>query len=210
MENILLTLVVVLLVLLLFMMGGLAVLGWRLLQKKNAAPTPPPLPQENAAPALPQSENERLHPEIRKRMQEAQALKVRLHAEATCHLHPKEPSEGACAICDQYFCKACLKSQQTLLFCREHIGIYLDAQWSEVHSVKSTPQNPEAGVEVVEWKKSTWEREALPMFIQTHYKINLDGDQIESWVVLFARQAEQDEIKKRVSSTFRRSPALNQ
>lgn len=210
MENILLTLVVVLLVLLLFMMGGLAVLGWRILQKKNEPTTPPPVPLEATSPTLAQAESDRLHPEIRKRMQEAQVLKARQHAEATCHLHPKEPSEGACAICDHYFCKSCLKSQQTLLFCREHIALYLNSEWSEVHSVKSTPQDPEAGVAVVEWKKATWEREALPMFIQTHYKINLEGDQIESWVVLFARQAEQEEIKKRVSSTFRRPPALDQ
>lgn len=209
MENILLTLVVVLLVLLLFMMGGLAVIGWRILNKKTTA-TPPPLPAEAAPAVATTAEIERMHPEIRKRMLEAQALKAQQHAEANCHLHPKEPSEGACAICDHYFCKSCLKSQQSLLFCREHVNLYLNSDWTEVHSIKSTPQDPEAGVAVVEWKKGMWERESLPMYIQTHYKINLEGDQIESWVVLFARGKEQEEIKKRVNSTFRRPPALDQ
>jgi len=208
MENILLTLVVVLLVLLVFMMGGLFILGWKLLKNKTQSTnysaqsdTPPEVPADAI--------DERLHPEIKKRMEEAKRLKAQMHIEATCFHHPKEPSEGACAICDRYYCKACLKSHQNLLFCREHVAIFLNSQWNEIHSVKSTPQNPEAGVEVVEWKKGIWETEGTPMFIQTHYKINVDGDQIESWVVLFARDNEKDEMKKRLG-ILRHPTALDQ
>ena len=197
MENVLLTLVIVLLVLLVFMMGGAIFVGWRLLQKKS---TPPELSvEDNEIPSAKLPDLERLHPEVQKRMLEAQRIKARLHAEATCHVHPKEPSEGACAICDQYFCKSCLKIHGNLLFCREHVAIFLNAPWSEVHSVKSTPQEPEAGVAVVEWKKKIWEQESIPLYVQTHYKINLDGDQIESWLVVFARELDAPQVKKQLA-----------
>jgi hypothetical protein len=185
MENILLTLVIVLLVLLLFMMSGLALLGWKLLNKDNNS-------------ASKEIEDGKIHPEIKRRMLEARALKAKQHIEASCHLHPKEPSEGSCAICAEYFCKSCLKSQQSLLFCREHLNLYLNSPWSEVCNVKSSPTDPEAGVELIDWKKKLWDSEGTPTFIQTHYKINVDGDQIESWVVLFAREKETDEVRKRL------------
>jgi hypothetical protein len=205
MENILLTLIVVLLVMLLFAIGGAAVVGWKLLQKRPAHQAP-------ALPSRPEAEvaHDKLHPEIRRRMEEARKLKELAHPEATCRIHTREPSEGACAICDQYFCKSCLKPQQSLLFCKEHVALYLGANWVEIHSVKSSPQDPEAGVDLVEWKKTLWEKETKPSYIQTHYKINLEGDQIESWVVLYVREQEREEMKKRVSSSFRHSPAIDQ
>lgn len=198
MENILLTLVVVLLVMLLIMMAGLFFLGWKLLKNKGTPPSTPEPLSEGLSSSVPSID--RLHPEIVKRIEDAKALKTKIRIEATCHNHPKEPSEAACAICDKYFCKSCLKSHQNLLFCREHIALYLNSHWEEVYSVKSTPNNPEAGVVIVDWKKEVWEAESLPLFVQTHYKINVDGDQIESWVVLFSRVDEKEEIKKRLTA----------
>ncbi len=198
MENILLTLVVVLLVMLLIMMVGLFYVGWKILKNKNSATVIENKTTTDQNSSLPNID--RLHPEIIKRMEDAKALKDKIRFEATCHNHPKEPSEGACAICDKYFCKSCLKSHQNLLFCREHISLYLNSHWEEVYSVKSTPNNPEAGVIIVDWKKEIWDTESLPLFVQTHYKINVDGDQIESWVVLFSRVDEKDDIKKRLTA----------
>lgn len=191
MENILLTIVVVLLVVLLILLIGLAYLGLRLLKSKNESPDEPALLHDD-----------RLHPDIKLRLSEVKTAKRKLRAEATCVVHPKEPSEGSCAICSQYFCQSCLKPQQSLLFCREHVSIYLSSSWVEVHSVKSNPHDPEAGVELVEWKKRLWDSENLPTIIQTHYKINVDGDQIESWVVLLAREKEVTDVKERLANSL--------
>jgi hypothetical protein len=133
-------------------------------------------------------------------MEEAKHIKNIALNEATCHLHPKEPSEGACAICDRYFCRHCLKSHQNLNFCKEHINLFLNNEWSEVFTLKSTPDDPEAGVRVVEWKKQQWVNNEQPLFIQTHYKINVDGDQIESWVVLFSRTTDKEKIKEQLAN----------
>lgn len=188
MDHVLLTLVVVLLVVLIILMGSIVFLGFKLLKEHSAVKVNTP----------PSSETDKFHPEIQKRMNEAKKLKEQLMIEATCHLHPKEPSEGACAICDKHYCKSCLKAHENLLFCREHVNIYLNFKWSDVFTLKSTPDDPEAGVRVVEWKKKTWEELSIPLFIQTHYKINIDGDQIESWVVLFSRETDKDEVSRRL------------
>lgn len=192
MENVLLTLVVILLVLVLIMLIGLAVLGIKLLRARSlgSADAPPPVPTA--------SDSDRFHPEIRKRMEEAQLVRRKQMVEATCANHPNEPSEGACAICSKYFCESCLKSHGTLTFCREHLNVFLSSDWGEAYTVKSTPDDPEAGVKVVEWKNSVWEAEGTPTYVETHYKINVEGDHIESWIVLFAREAELADIKKRL------------
>lgn len=191
MENILLTIVVVLLVLLLILLVGLGYLGLRLLRTKTQTADEPALLHDD-----------RLHPDIKLRLAEAKTAKRKLREEATCVVHQKEPSEGSCAICNQYFCQSCLKPQQSLLFCREHVSIYLSSSWAEVHSVKSNPHDPEAGVELVDWKKRLWDAENIPAIIQTHYKINVDGDQIESWVVLLAREKEAAEVKDRLANSL--------
>ena len=194
MENILLTLVVILLVIVMIMLIGLGVLGYKILRDRNSS-TVPETPAATSPDAL-----SRFHPEVRKRMEEAQFVKKKAQLEATCHLHPQEPSEGSCAICARYFCVSCLKTHGTLTFCREHIHVFLSGNWEEVYTVKSTPDHPEAGVKVVEWKNRTWEELGTPLYLETHYKINVEGDMIESWVVLFARAAEKAEIKKRLQT----------
>lgn len=190
MENILLTLVVILLVLVLIMLAGLAVLGWKMLKEQK--------PTLSAHDASVDTSLDRFHPEVRKRMEEAKKARSQSMEEANCHLHPQEPSEGGCGICDNYFCRSCLKTHRNLVFCREHYNVFLGAEWEEAHTVKSTPQDPEAGVQLVEWKKKLWKEEAIPMYLETHYKINVDGDKIESWVVSFARAVEIPDIKKRL------------
>lgn len=189
MENVLLTLVVVLLILVLIMLAGMAVLGWRMWQGKisGGAPTSlPPIPNDD----------DRYPPEIRQRMEEARRMRASALVEATCHLHPQEASEGACAVCDQYFCRSCLKPHRNLTFCREHLNVYLSTHWTEVHTVPSTPLDPEAGVVLVEWKKKVWQEQALPLYLETHYKIHVDGDRIESWMVLFARETDAITVRK--------------
>jgi len=182
MENILLTLVIILLVILIIVIIAAVFFALKLFPKLKETK-----PEDN------------YHPDIKKRMLEVNKLKQKLILEANCHLHPQEPSEAACAICDDYFCKSCIKTYENKHFCKEHSMLFLNFQWKDVFTLKSTPDDPEAGVRVVEWKKKIWKNEAIPLYIQTHYKIDVDGDQIESWVVLFARESEEVAIKERLA-----------
>lgn len=182
MENILLTLVIILLVILIILLIGAVLFALKLLPKLQE-----------------KSPSENFHPDIKKRMSEAQKIKEKLILEANCHLHPQEPSEAACAICDDYFCKACIKTYENKNFCKEHSSYFLNFKWKDVYTLKSTPSDPEAGVRLVEWKKSIWKTDAIPLYIQTHYKIDVDGDEIESWVVLFSKEEEAEIIKIRLT-----------
>ncbi len=191
MENVLLTLVVVLLVMVLLMLAGVAILTWKLLRRGSGT--------LEAAPATSAAASEsRYHPAIRQRLAEAQLAAAHQVSDSMCALHPQEPAEGSCAICDRAFCRVCLKPHRTLLFCREHLNTFLSAPWSEVHTVKSSTTDPEAGVRLVEWKKTQWHTQGIPLFLETHYKINVDGDMIESWVVLFAREVDREAVKERL------------
>jgi len=188
MENVLLTLVVILLVLVLIMLAGIAVLGWRIWCERQAA-------LSATTPAV-SKEEERYPVEIRQRMDEARRIRASNILEASCHLHPQEPSEGACAVCDLYFCQSCLKPHRNLNFCREHLNVFLSSQWIEIHTVPSTPQEPDAGVALVEWKKRIWQEQALPLYLETHYKIHVDGDRIESWMVVLSRETDAISVRK--------------
>ncbi len=182
MENILLTLVIVLLVVLIVVLIAAVLFAMKLVpQLKAKTPT------------------DNFHPDIKKRISEAQKIKDKLILEANCHLHPSEPSEAACAICDDYFCKSCIKTYENKHFCKEHSAYFLNFKWRDVYTLKSTPDDPEAGVRVVEWKKRIWKDESIPLYVQTNYKIDVDGDQIESWVVLFSKESDSEEVKKRLT-----------
>ena len=176
------------------MLVGLVVVGVRLLKAK------PQQSQPEALTPVVVDDKDRFHPEIRKRMEAAQFIRRREMIESTCANHPNEPSEGGCAICAKYFCVNCLKTHGILNFCREHYNVFLSANWSEAYTVKSTPDDPEAGVKVVDWKNKVFETEGTPTYVETHYKINVEGDQIESWIVLFARETEVVDIKKRLQT----------
>ena len=182
MENILLTLVIILLVILIIVFVIAILFAMKIMPNLKSAP-----------------QNDSYHPDIKIRMSEAQRIKDKLILEANCHLHPSEPSEAACAICDDYFCKSCIKTYENKHFCKDHATLFLNFKWKDVYSLKSTPDDPEAGVRVVEWKKRIWLNENLPLYVQTHYKIDVDGDQIESWVVLFSREVDSDSIKNRLT-----------
>lgn len=182
MENILLTLVIILLVVLIVVLVVAILFAMKII------------------PSLKQSSpSDSFHPEIKQRMSEAQKMKAKLILEANCHLHPREPSEAACAICDDYFCKSCIKTFENKHFCKEHSSLFLNFQWKDIFTLKSTPDDPEAGVRVVEWKKLIWKKESIPLYVQTHYKIDVDGDQIESWVVVFARECDSQSMKERLT-----------
>lgn len=194
MENILLTLVVVLLVLVLFMLAGVVVLGWKIMRKQIPGQFPPPLPTD--VPVAAKDPTAHFHPEARERLSEARRL-ASLN-EAICSNHPEQSSEGACAICDRHFCRGCLKNFGNLVFCREHHRVFTSTEWEEIRSLKSDPAHPEAGVALVEWKKRLWESDGMPLYVETHYKIDVHGDHIESWVVLYARKSEKGEVMKRL------------
>lgn len=112
-----------------------------------------------------------------------------------CHNHKETASVGSCLICEDVFCEKCLIEHEGLYFCREHFKIFANHKWTTITDVKTTPDNPEDGLYVWDFKRYLWKEKLLPTFVLTHYKINVENDYIESYVQLNVIDKDADELK---------------
>lgn len=191
MENTTLTLIVITNLLLVLFLGIFGFLIYRLIrdQKKNSATPVDPADSPD---------HPDYHPAILERLKEAQKIKAKTRrAELFCPNHPDEPGEVTCGICDRLFCQACIKPFKSLHFCREHLPLVMNHQWEEVMTVKTSTQDPEHGVRIYETKKKIFESDDLPTYVETHYKINVDQDSIETYLVIFAISEQLEKIKEK-------------
>lgn len=138
------------------------------------------------------------HPEVLKRMKDIEKVKHK-RAELFCPNHPEEPGEVSCAICDHIFCKSCVKPFKTMHFCKEHIPLVMQNEWDEVLTIKTSTNDPEQGVRLYDIKKQLLQDENIPTYIETHYKINVDHDHIETYLVLFGIKENIPELKEKMT-----------
>lgn len=113
-----------------------------------------------------------------------------------CKNHPDDHSEGTCAICENSFCKTCLKHHENLHFCFDHYELYMKENWTKISTVKANPNNPDEGIQLYQLKGEVWSKKDMPTYIVTHYKINFDNDFIESYVMLFGKEEDEEFLKK--------------
>lgn len=139
--------------------------------------------------------------EKRNRSEVSSIEKETQHQETTafCHIHEKEHAKGTCSICSESFCESCLKEHEGMTFCPEHLKTFCENKWVDITNIKTTPNNPEAAVYVYEFKKELWKQNNTPAFIVTHYKINIDGDHIESYVMLYVRSQDEEVLKNKLN-----------
>lgn len=184
MENMALILIVVTLFLLVIIVGLLSVLVFKLLNQKSVPETP--LKEATGEAPHPDVSRSEFHPEILERMKQLEKIKVKKRADLFCPNHSEEPGEVSCAICDKIFCKACIKPFKSLYFCKEHLPLVMRHDWEEVLTIKTSTTDPENGVRLYDVKKQVFEMKNIPTYIETHYKINVDHDFIETYLVLFS------------------------
>jgi hypothetical protein len=103
-----------------------------------------------------------------------------------------------CAICDKIFCKACIKPFKSLHLCKEHLPLIMRYDWDEVVTIKTSTQDPEQGVRLYDVKKEIFEEDDIPTYVETHYKINVDQDYIETYLVLFAQLELIDRVREKI------------
>lgn len=115
----------------------------------------------------------------------------------SCYNHPESFAVATCAICEEAICEHCHKDWNGLHLCPEHFGLYSKHQWIEIAEIKTTPNEPEKGHKLYHFKQSLWSDEKIPMYLVTHYKIDVDGDFVESWVKLYAREEESNHLLTR-------------
>jgi hypothetical protein len=192
MENTAIILIAVTLFLLVIILGLLTLVVMKLFKQR------PPLLQDQGdkitQPPLARSE---FHPDILERMKQMEKIKPK-RADLFCPHHSEEPGEVMCSICDKLFCKACIKPFKTMHFCKEHLSLMMRFDWAEVLTIKTSTTDPEQGVRLFDVKKELFEKDNIPTFVETHYKINVDQDFIETYLVLFAVKEEVEKLREKL------------
>lgn len=189
METTLLVSVILLNVVLLLVLGFLGFLIYKLLKDRQT-------PTTQAAPTTTTNKPENsYHPEIQKRLDELKFSKVTTE-NIFCPYHPEEAGEVQCGICHKYFCARCVRPMKSIYFCKEHMALFLRSQWQEILTLKTSSEDPEAGVRLFEKKLEIFKDKQLPSYVETHYKIDVEGDYIETYLVVFAQEEQIEEMKK--------------
>ena len=138
--------------------------------------------------------NMEFHPAILERMNDMKKVKAK-RMDLFCPNHTEEPGETICAICEQLFCKSCVKDFKSLHFCKEHLPLIMNFEWDEVFTLKTSTHDPEQGVRLYDIKKDLFEKEDLATYVETHYKINVDQDHIETYLVVYAQRENVQKVR---------------
>jgi len=195
MEETAIILIIITLVILVIIVALLTVLIYKMFRQTNTIANPPSQPTGEAPhPDISRSE---LHPAILERMKSLEKIKPK-RADLFCPNHSEEPGETVCAICDKLFCIACLKPFKTMFFCKEHLPLIMKYDWEEVITIKTSTHDPEKGVRLYDFKKEIFESKDIPTYIETHYKINVDQDYIETYLVMFGIKENLDSLKSQL------------
>lgn len=185
MEKTALILIVITLFFLVLILGLLVLLLYKVFDKKNGL-----LSQKEG------QESAEYHPEVLKRIKEAKFSKVDTVA-LFCPFHPQEPGEVMCAICDTLFCKLCVKPFKTMHFCKQHLPLVMQNEWEEVLTLKTSTEDPEEGVRLFDQKKEIFLEDKIPSYVETHYKINVDHDNIETYLVVYGMKSDLEILKEK-------------
>jgi hypothetical protein len=186
MEQTALILIAIVLLLVVILVGFLTILIYKMFRENKSfsgAPAANPL-DETPHPDISKSE---FHPAILERIKGLEKVKPK-RADLFCPNHTEEPGETMCAICDKLYCKSCIKPFKSLHFCKEHLPLIMRHDWDEVITIKTSTHDPEQGVRLYDVKKEIFENDDLPTYVETHYKINVDQDYIETYLVLYAQK----------------------
>lgn len=116
-----------------------------------------------------------------------------------CQNHPDDHSTGVCAICERAFCKNCLKDHENLHFCFDHYELFMEKNWMNIITVKANPQDPTEGSHLYQLKGQVWRENNMPTYIVTHYKINFENDFVESYVMLFGKEEDEEFLKRKIN-----------
>jgi len=117
-----------------------------------------------------------------------------------CLSHQNELAKGSCMICGEYWCADCIKTHKNLNFCTQHFLLFNSSTWDQALNIKTSENNSENGLILYKFKENIWNKQKFPTFIQTHYKINLEEDYIETYISLYCIKSDLEKIRKQFDS----------
>ncbi len=113
-----------------------------------------------------------------------------------CIHHKEAPSVGSCLICEEVFCVDCLVEHESMHFCKEHFRTFANYKWKQITDERTTPDTPEDGLYIYNFKRQLWLNKNIPSFVMSHYKINIESDFIESFIQLNVREDDVEKLSK--------------
>lgn len=197
MDQTFLVLIIIILFLLVIVVGALAFFIFKNFGKNNSAPVVGAA-VTSESPHLDVAKSN-FHPDILERIKDMEKVKPK-RAHLFCPNHSEEPGETMCAICDKIYCRSCIKPYKSLHFCKEHLPLIMRFEWDEVLTIKTSTQDPEQGVRLYDVKKEIFENDDIPTYVETHYKINVDQDYIETYLVLFAQKESIQMVREKIQN----------
>jgi len=197
--QIIVILLIVLIIAILALIGSFAFMIFRRAEGKSTPSVP--LPRSDSAQDKKHEENSRSEEVVREHNSSKPEKNPLAPAIGICFKHPEQIAVSACAICAQLLCENCVREHETLQFCPEHFEMFLNYKWVEIETVATTPQTPERGMYLYEFKERSWNDSGKPSYIMTHYKINVENDLIESYIKLYVREEDIQELKAKIRSS---------
>lgn len=173
--------ILILFIIIFLMMGGMIFILYKLLVTNNQSSPVTPIEPQEVQPADKFAHIKR--PEM---------IVEKFH----CHNHPDQESVGSCLICEDVFCENCLIEHESMHFCRDHFRLFANSRWKQITDVRTTPDTPEEGLFIYNFKRDMWKEKSIPSFVITHYKINVEEDYIESFIQLNVREEDVEELSR--------------
>jgi hypothetical protein len=112
-----------------------------------------------------------------------------------CINHPESPAQALCAISAEPICESCVREDDGVIFSLDHFRTYLESSWVEMESVRATAAQTEASAHLFAFKQARWKKNQTPSYVTTHYRIDIDSDEIESLIRLYVREEDKDLLK---------------
>jgi len=181
MDNLVLILLITVIVLLVMFIGLLAFFGHRFLKLKeqNKVEEKPVVNLNDAS----HEKKESISPKLLSALRSND--KTEFQSSVYCVDHPDVFSHGKCAISYDALCENCLTKQENILIGRKYLDLFLDNDWVELQMVKDEKELRRSYINI---KKRLWEQEDLPVIVQGHFKINIQDDKVEQYIVILSRQ----------------------
>lgn len=180
-----LTIIGILILTIFFLMGGMIFILFKLLTSPKEHPTPL---------ASRQPEQPVINPLVEKFKRVENPIVEKYY----CIHHKDSPSVGSCLICEEVFCEECLVEHESMHFCKEHFRIFATHKWKQITDVRTTPDTPEDGLYIYNFKRDIWLNKNVPSFVMTHYKINIENDYIESFIQLNVREEDVEKLTNEI------------
>ena len=183
MENLLLAIVIVLAVLVLGLFAMVGFLIYKMFQLKNN-------PVESSATTY--------APEVADAIAQAQQYKDILVSQF-CVDHPELFAKGVCALSNKSYCELCLTKENDVKVARKYLDMLLDSKWENLHMLNSAKVSADNLNQLFKTKKELWDLEELPIIVHREFKINIENDQVETYVFVKVREQDIETVTPKLS-----------